>query len=306
MLSSVRGFLFIFLLTSFACESAERSTQATDTLPRGESALLESCGSTSDCSESLRCLEQRCLTGVRSRLGDLHAAAGRRAQAAGETEASAMAYESASAAYEKEGIAMPLELLCHQGMALAEARADAQRAEAAARILHRCVLAAPASSQVTNSAMLALASLVESGLDEELIARSEPADRYLTKQPSGPDLSKVKVVVGTDSKSSKRTFIQFMDALRDDGSTASFKTCWQDSWNKHKQKQLDVPLDVSYKFFLDPDDESRDRAQITVEGDGVGGAACVNSVVAKVAETQAKKMRQDTRWKYKIRVQIGE
>ncbi len=154
--------------------------------------------------------------------------------------------------------------------------------------------------------MLALASLVESGLDEELIGRAEPADRYLTKQPIGPDLSKVKVVVGTDSKSSKRTFIQFMDALRDDENTASFKTCWQDAWSKHKQKQLDVSLEASYRFFLDPDDESRDRAQIAVEGEGVDGAACVKSVVAKVAETQAKKMRQDTRWKYKIRVQIGE
>ena len=298
-----------------ACDSAERRAEPAQALqhPPGASQEFESCATTSDCTGTLHCLQARCVTNTRSRLGDFHAARGRRALAQGEPATAALAYNEAITTYEKESVTPPLELLCEQGMALAEARDDTQLAEAAARILHKCVLAVPPASALAEGAMDALAALKEVGLDEDLLARSETADLYLTGESSGPDLSNLSVQVSGDGKTTKSSFTEFVAALRTADNKAAFQRCWEAAWKTHKQEQLDVSLMVSYRFFLDPDDAARDRAQITVEEvPGLSGAAqvstsqCVQAVAGAAAEAMAKSMRQDTRWKSKIRIQIGE
>lgn len=309
------GLALLLLAPLGACDSAERTGDEASIVqrPPGESAEFETCASTADCVGTLRCQEATCQSSARSRLGDYHAARGRRALAQGELETAASAYNDAITTYEKESLTAPTELLCAQGMALAVAREDAQLAEAAARILHKCVLAVPPTSMIATKAMNALSSLGEVGLDGELLARSEPADLYLTGESTGPDLSKLRVQVSSDGKSTKSSFNEFVTALRTDQNKAAFQECWQAAWKDHKQETLDVSLNVTYRFFLDPDDESRDRADIKVEEmAGVSGAGpvsaskCVQAVAQTAAAEVAKKVRQDTRWKSKVRIQIGE
>lgn len=308
------GLALSLFASAGACDSAERKGEHVDITQRapGESTEFESCASTADCVDALRCLDAQCVTTARSRLGDFHAALGRRALGAGEPEAAASAYNDAITVYEKESLTPPTELLCEQGIALAQGREDAKLAEASARILHKCVLAVPPSSALATAAMNALASLGEVGLDGDLLARSETADLYLTGESSGPDLSKLRVQVSSDGKSTKSSFNSFVEELRTDANKAAFQSCWQASWKEHKAELLDVSLNVSYRFFLDPDDESRDRADIKVEEiAGLGGAAakssqCVHAIAVSVGGEVAKKSRQDTRWKSKVRIQIGD
>ncbi len=306
----------LFLLAPLgACDSAERSGDQASLVqaPPGESAEFETCASTADCKGALRCLDARCATVARSRLGDYHAARGRRSLAQGELDAAASAFNDAITTYEKESLTPPTELLCEQGMALAKARDDAKLAEAASRILHKCVLAVPPSSSVATAAMDALATLGDVGLDGELLARTETADLYLTGESSGPDLSKLRVEVSSDGKITKSSFNEFVAALRTDENKAAFQGCWQAAWKQHKQEILDVSLNVGYRFFLDPDDESRDRADIKVEEmAGISGAGvvqaskCVHAIAQTTATDLAKKLRQDTRWKSKIQIRVGE
>ncbi|MCP4444533.1 MAG: hypothetical protein GY811_04205 [Myxococcales bacterium] len=313
--SVLRSSAALLLLTAVgACDSAERSGEQATVVqsPPGESTEFESCASTADCVGNLRCLNAQCASKVRSRLGDFHAARGRKALAEGDLSGVATAYNEAITTYEKESLSPPLELLCEQGMALAKAREDEKLAEAAARILHKCVLAVPPSSTIAMAAMDSLATLGEVGLDGELLARSEPADLYLTGESSGPDMSKLRVQVSSDGKSTKSSFNGFVEALRSDENKARFQACWQESWKQHKAEMLDVSVEVSYRFHWDPDDESRDRAEIKVsEMPGLSGSAkeaseCVQAAASEAALAVAKKTRQDTRWKSKIRIQIGE
>jgi len=162
-------------------------------------------------------------------------------------------------------------------------------------------------------AMDALALLSDAGLDGELLARSETADLYLTGESTGPDLSKLRVQVSGDGKSTKSSFNEFVAALRSEENKASFQACWENSWKKHKEKLVDVSVEVSYRFFIDPDEESRDRAVIKVaEMKGASGAAqveasaCVLAVASDAGAAMAKKLRQDTRWTSKVRIQIGD
>tara|TARA_R110002096_G_scaffold292224_2_gene486606 strand:+ start:49945 stop:50940 length:996 start_codon:yes stop_codon:yes gene_type:complete len=308
------AFATLLLAPLAGCDSAQRSGEQATVVqrPPGESAEFETCASTADCVGTLRCLEAQCQPAVRSRLGDFHAALGRRALVQGELGSAASAFNDAITTYEKESLTPPTELLCEQGMALAQSREDAQLAEAAARILHKCVLTVPASSSIATSAMNALASLGEVGLDGELLARTETADLYLTGESSGPDLSKLSVQVSSDGKSTKSSFNEFVAALRTDESKGKFQGCWQAAWKAHKLEVLDVSLNVGYRFFLDPDDASRDRVVIKAEEmPGLSGAAsetskCVQAVAQTAAAEIAKKLRQETRWKSKVRIQIGE
>src|SRR5690606_7966858 len=142
----------------------------------------ETCARSADCASGLRCFDGTCRRTDQSVLGELHASIGDRALTSGDAAEAAEAYGAAVAQYEKEKLAPPADLLCAQGRALLQERGAApRRLGIAARLLHRCLLGAPAGSSLRDRALDALATLTEHGLDPALIARAEPADAYLTR-----------------------------------------------------------------------------------------------------------------------------
>jgi hypothetical protein len=306
----------LVMMTAFAgCDSSARSTDPNERalFPEGESLANESCATSSQCSDELRCIDGVCLAGDRSRLGDFHAAAGRRALAAGDSAKAAQSYNSAVTQYEQEKLTPPVDVLCEQGMAMAEGRADAKLAEAAARILHKCILVVPGNSSLARRALNALASLTEVGLDPELLARNETADLYMTGQAEQPDLSSLVLKVSTEGKkNNKRGFASLVTALEAPASKQAMASCWQSYWKRSKKEQLRVVVPFEYRYILDEDDESRDRAILSVgelsspsDADLAAASQCVVSAAGQVAAEVVKSMRDDTRWKTSVAIQIG-
>lgn len=314
--SSTRLALTLLVAASlFSCDSSARSTEpaAPAQRPEGESLAYETCATSSQCAGEFRCIDGSCQTSLRSRLGDFYAAAGRRALAAGDTEKASKSYNSAVTQYGKEALAPPVDLLCEQGVALAEGREDKQLAEAAARLLHKCVLVVPGNSHLARNAMTALASLSEAGLDEEVVGRSETGDLYMSGDSQQPDLSALKLSVAPQGKKNKkRSFAALVAALEAPASKQAFAACWQAHWKKTKSETLKVELPFQYRFFLDEDDESRDRATLkmgsrTAPSDANLAAAgqCVESAASAVAAETVKSLRDDTRWDTSVLIQIG-
>ena len=317
MKCSLPGFALALVMgTSLgACDPTARSSEpsAPAQRPDGESLAYESCATSSQCSGELRCIDGVCLAGQHSRLGDFYAAAGRRAIAQSEPAKAAQAYNMAVTQYEQEKLTPPVDLLCEQGIAMAEGRADAKLAEAAARILHKCILIVPGNSSLSRQALDALASLMEVGLDAELLARNETADLYMTGQAEQPDLSSLKLQVSVEGKQNKkRSFAALVAALTAPGSKQALASCWQSYWKKTRKEELRVIVPFEYRFILDEDDESRDRAVLTVgqrsapaDSDLAAASQCVEDAAAQVAAEAGRGMRDDTRWKSSVAIQIG-
>ena len=300
------------LALSIACDSSARSASPDVVAPLGESRNYETCASTSDCVDSLRCIDRMCQVEKRSRLGDFHAASGRRLLGLGDPELAARSFNQAVTNYEKESLEPPMDLLCEQGGALAQAREDTQLAEAAARILHKCILGVPASSHLARRAMGDLALLTEVGLESDLLARGETADLYITGTAQQPNLDSLQLTVTGDDKNKKRSYASLITALQTPAIKTAFAGCWQTYWKASKNEQLNVTLPFSYRFILDEDDESRDRAVLKVEPHSAptasalaAAAQCVESAALPVALEAAKGMRDDTRWKSDVRIRIG-
>lgn len=297
------------------CDSSARSKElpVSPEQQKGASLVYESCAASSDCSEQLRCIDATCQSTERSRLGDFYAAAGRLALAAGDTEEAAKAYNDAVTQYEQEKLSPPLDLLCEQGAAMAAGLDDKQLAEAAARILHKCVLALPGNSQLARHAYDALATLGPAGLDEEVIARSETGDLYMSGEAEQPDLSALKLsIVPQGKKNRKRGFELLVAALEGPASKKAFAACWQKSWKQNKTETLAVEIPFEYRFFLDEDDAARDRASLKVgsrvpptDPNLISAGQCIETAASAAAEEVIKGLKDDTRWDTSVLIKIG-
>jgi hypothetical protein len=273
----------------------------------------ETCATSSHCAADLRCIDGACQTKERSRLGDFYAAAGRRALADGDVDAAAKSYNAAVTQYEKEKMAPPADLLCEQGAAMAEGREDKQLAEAAARILHKCVLVVPGNSRWARQASDALASLSEAGLEEEVIARSETGDLYMSGEANQPNLSNLKLAILPQGKTNKkRGFETLVAALAAPASKQAFAACWQISWKQSKLETLSVEIPFEYRFHLDEDDASGDRASLKLgtrtppsDANLATASKCIENAASAVAGEVIKGLRDDTRWNTAILIQIG-
>jgi hypothetical protein len=198
--------------------------------------------------------------------------------------------------YGKEKLAPPIDLLCEQGGALALGREDKQLAEAAARLLHKCVLAAPSNSRLARGAYAALASLSEAGLDEEVIGRSETGDLYMSGESMKPD-----------------GFATLLSALGGAASKQAYGACWEGHWKKTKSDTLKVEIPFEYRFFLDEDDPSRDRATLKIgartapsDSNLASASQCVEDATRLVAAEVIKGLRDDTRWDTTVLIQISK
>ncbi len=167
------------------CDS---KAKASDPSGRGDqkSKEYESCSASTQCVDELRCFDHACRRVTRSTVGDYYAAVGWRALANRDTEGAIDAYNRALGHYDTEKIPLPPDIDCAYGTALAAGRAKKEHAELGARVLHRCLLALPASGGLRDHALADLASLADAGLDPLALGRTQLADVYLTRQAAAP------------------------------------------------------------------------------------------------------------------------
>src|SRR5437764_410987 len=111
------------------CDS--RATASDPPAGRAEqkSKEYETCGASMQCQDELRCFDQLCRRTGRSTVGDLYAAAGARARSKGDLEAAIAAYAQALGHYDAEKVALPPDVDCAYGAALAAATSSKEHAE---------------------------------------------------------------------------------------------------------------------------------------------------------------------------------
>lgn len=220
------------IAVSVACAAAGCDSRATASDPAGgraeqRSREYESCSASVQCQDELRCFDHTCRRTARSTVGDYFAAAGALARSRGEIEAAVTAYGQALGHYDAEKIALPPDVDCAYGAALAAARSNKEHAELAARVLHRCVLAVPAGSRMREHALAELAALAEVGLDPVLLGATKLADNYLTKAPVRPATDKLTVAVTPTPAPTTRSYLLIPDKLGQPELRAGLIGCWE-------------------------------------------------------------------------------
>jgi hypothetical protein len=160
--------------------------------PERVSKELESCSRTDDCTPGLRCFDTVCRRTDRDVQADYLAARAANRRSTGDLTHALADFAEAVSMYDGKS---PVDIDCAYGDALVEARADKEKAELGARVLHRCVNAAPAGSPLREAALQKIALLDELGFDPVHLDKTDPADVYLSKAapvvakgPSGVDI----------------------------------------------------------------------------------------------------------------------
>ena len=293
----LRG-LAIGLLLAAACDSkAKANDPAGGARPEQKSKEYESCGASLHCADNLRCVENTCQRVARSIVGDYHAAYARAATARGELEDAIAAYNTAVGQYGAEKIEVPPDIECGQGATLAAARATGENGNHGARVLHRCVLAAPVGSRMRDQALAHLASLSELGLDPLLLGGKQ-IDVYLTKGAARPATDKLAVTVtanppvtGKGWAKIERLGVDLKPALID---------CWVKHNNATKKPDLAGSVTVKVGFADNPDYEGEGAWYTKVEPEGAD-AACVHAAVEPVIKKLKLSEKIDSRVTFTIR-----
>lgn len=244
----------VWLVLLAACDTkATASDPQTGGTARAEqkSREYESCGATMHCGENLRCFDQVCRRITRSAVGDYYAAAGAAALRRGEVEPAITQYAASLNQYEAEKIAggVPPDVDCQYGAALAAGKAKRENAELAARVLHRCVLAVPAGSELRMRALDQLATLEASGLDPLLVGGSKLADLYLTKAAAKPAIDKLAITI-TASPEPKKSFAAIKDKLASPELRAPLVACWDAAYAATKQETITATIGVKSAYVV--------------------------------------------------------
>jgi hypothetical protein len=275
----------LYVLGLGACDSRATASGGETATPKRLSAELESCGTTSHCGEGLRCWDRVCMRETRSILGDYHAARGARAAASGDHDAALAAYAEGLAAYEAANLTVPPDLDCTYGVALVRARGSKDKAELAARVLHRCLLAVPVTGGLRAQAMNGLAELASSGLDPNQIARPQLADLYLTRAAAPPPTDKLTISVSADPMPRGKTYALIPERLAQPDARAALIPCWEQHFADTRAKGLDarVGLEVKYRPS-EYDDEPGSYAQAWSAPPATGAAAEAQTCVRAALE----------------------
>jgi hypothetical protein len=266
-----------------------------------KSKEYESCGASLHCRDELRCFDQMCRRTARSTVGDYFAAVGAAQRAKGDHEGAIAAYASALGHYDAEKLPLPPDVDCAYGGALAAGKASKDHAELGARVLHRCVLAAPVGSALRDRALVELATLGDAGLDPLLLGAPKTADLYLTKGPTKPATDKLTVAFTATPQ--PKAMAKISDALGAPDVRAALVACW-DAYNSASKKDaMTVTIGVK-SSYLAPEYEDEAGAfvlklepSLLAAGSPEGAAdACVRQTLeatlkaAKVPEAFATKL----------------
>jgi hypothetical protein len=215
----------------------------------------ESCAATADCEPPLRCVEAACRRPTTSRLGDYYWASAELHLGKGQTEAAIEAFQNAVAQFEEAKLDPPPALLCSYGAALRRMKGDAKASERAARLLHRCLLAAAPGSSDYRTALHELAELETVGLDPGLVARDAPADSYLTRPAKKPPLSKVQLDVAQTAPHKSPVYAAWVQELSSDATRGRLYHCYGEYWAATQKTKMTVVLPLRYKARFDEEEE---------------------------------------------------
>jgi len=268
------------------CDSHAKASDNSSLRADQKSKEYESCGGTLHCDADLRCVERMCRRTTRSAVGDYYAALGQALRTSGDVQGAAAAYGQALGHYDSEKIALPPDVDCAYGSALAAAKAKKENAELGARVLHRCILAVPAGSALRDHAFADLATLNDVGLDPLVLGKASPSDAYLTKAPSAPSSDKLTVDVKPTPAVTAKTYQVLPDALAAPDVHAALVACWQ-TYNAASHKDaMAVTIGVKTSYIpSEYEDESGvftlkiDPAVALPAGPEASADGCVRAVV---------------------------
>lgn len=242
----MRGLLLFALCLAVGCDSRAKASDP----PRGDkSKELESCGASADCADGLRCFEHTCRRTARSPVGDYFAALGAQLKRNGDVEGAIDAYNRALGHYDSEKIALPPDIDCAYGAALAAGKGKKEHAELGARVLHRCMLAVPVGSRLRDQALADLATLADAGLDPLALGKGSLADVYLTRAPQKPATDKLTVAVTANPPPTGKTYQLIPDKLAEPDMRAALVACW-DAYNAANHKDtLAVSIGIKSSYI---------------------------------------------------------
>lgn len=289
-----------FGLALVACDSraAPSDPQGGGARAEQKSKEYESCGASMHCQDDLRCFDQVCRRAARSTVGDYQAAFGAALRAKGELASAVTAYEAAIAQYDAEKVAVPPDVDCAYGAALAASKSNGDRA---ARVLHRCLLAVPAGSALRTQALADLATLADAGLDPLLLGAGKTAERYLTKQPAGPATDKLAVTVTPQPQPTGKGWPKVPEAIQ--ALRPALVECWTQHNAATKKPELAVTIGLRVAYVQNPDfeDEGAFVTKLEAPGPGAGGEdACVRAAVEPALK--ALKLNENVNTKLTISV----
>lgn len=245
----MRGVLLCFAALVLAAGCDSRAKASDPTRADQKSKELESCSASVDCAENLRCFDHACRRTARSTVGDYFAALGAQLKKGGDVDGAIDAYNRALGHYDTEKIALPPDVDCAYGAALAAGKQKKERAELGARVLHRCMLAVPVGSRLREQALADLASLSDVGLDPLALGRTQLADVYLTRAPAGPSADKLTVGVTANPPVAGKTYQLIPDKLAEPEMKTALVACW-DTYNAATHKDaLAVSIGVKSAYI---------------------------------------------------------
>lgn len=284
------GVLVLVLASALAagCDSKATASdpQAAAKPAEQKSREYESCGASMHCMDNLRCFDHVCRRTARSAVGDFHAASGVAARQKGDVEAAILSYSQALNQYGAEKLEVPPDIDCAYGGTLAAARGKRENAELAARVLHRCILAAPVGGPLREGALASLATLAEVGLDPLAIGATKLADLYLTKAPQKPSSDKLVVSVAANPPTPSKSYALVSEKIQDAALRPAFVACWETYSAAAKKDALSVTLGIKVAFYRgEYEDEDTGGWSTKVEapagssGPEAAAEACVKAVV---------------------------
>jgi hypothetical protein len=243
----------------------------------------ESCASSADCEDKLRCFDRTCRRTSRNTVGDYYAALGAAALAKNDAHAAIAAYEQAMGHYEQSA---PPDVDCAYGTALAAGRARKEDAELGAKVLHRCIMALPAGSSLRDKALADLATLADSGLDPLLLGANKLADVYLKLAPAAPPPPTDHAVTATANPAVSATgFQQYLDKAMSPDLHAAMLACWEAYTTATKKDTMVVSLAMRNVYIQSQYDDEPGGFTFRVDpATGLAGAeaaadACVRGLV---------------------------
>jgi hypothetical protein len=232
--------------------------------PGEKSKELETCGASMQCADDLRCFDHVCKRTSRSTVGDYFAALGANARAKGDIEGAITAYNNALGHYDAEKIALPPEIDCAYGAALAAGKNKKEHAELGARVLHRCILAVPSASSLRDQALADLATLSDAGLDPLALGKNGLADVYLTRN-AAPGTDKLAVTVTASPQPSGKTYQTIPDRIGEPDIKGALVACWQ-TYNQAAHKDA-MAVTIGYKSTYTPSEYEDEAGSFGVKID---------------------------------------
>lgn len=299
---SIRCLLLGGLALVAACDTkAQPAAAAASVDPARLSAEHESCGTSAHCAEGLRCFAHVCTRTDRSLIGDYYAQLGARRRDAGEIPAALEAYGEALKHYGVEKLAVPAEIECAYGAALT----GEDDKELAAKVLHRCLAAAPAGSTLRSHALHAAAALHDAKLDPAHFVREEPADKYLTREggaPAKPKTDDLKVTV-TASPEPRKGWPEWSAAIQ--AAAPALKACWETSYATTKSKILSANVPIRSTYKVDPDYPDDGGKWVTgVDAKAAPPASPADGCVRDAVTVAVKGQRAISNWDATVNVTI--